>query len=145
MDVGAHERELAMEALDAHRRAGRLERGEHASRCSAASRATSRAQLEALFADLPDPHPAYPTTSQAPQAPPTERRGAGPVPELPELPELVAPAGATIARHAGLISLLTPAVAALLFAVSGGRFPWIFILVPIVIAGVAVISHRHER
>ncbi|MDD7942806.1 DUF1707 domain-containing protein [Actinomycetospora lutea] len=139
-DVGAHERELAMEALDVHRRAGRLERGEHADRCSAASRATSRAELEALFTDLPEPHPDYP----APQAPAPRRPAVG-MPAAPELPELVAPTGATIARHAGLISLLTPAVAALLFAVSGGRFPWIFILVPIVIAGVAVISHRHER
>ncbi|MFC5140211.1 DUF1707 domain-containing protein [Actinomycetospora rhizophila] len=143
MEVGAHERELAMEALDAHRRAGRLERGEHAERCSTASRATSRAELEALFTDLPEPHPDLP----APQAPAAGRRvtGTPAAPEMPELPELVAPTGATIARHAGLISLLTPAVAALLFAVSGGRFPWIFILVPIVIAGVAVISHRHER
>ena len=66
-------------------------------------------------------------------------------PSAPDLPDLVAPTGATIARHAGLISLLTPAVAAVLFAVSGGRFPWIFILVPIVIAGVAYVSHRHER
>ncbi|MEJ2885322.1 DUF1707 SHOCT-like domain-containing protein [Actinomycetospora aeridis] len=141
MDVGAHERELAMEALDEHRRAGRLERTEHATRCATASRATSRRQLEALFDDLPEPHPDYPRTPAGPA--PTTARTAGDPP--PELPELVAPTGATIARHAGLISLLTPAVAALLFAVSGGRFPWIFILVPIVIAGVAFISHRHER
>jgi hypothetical protein len=140
-DVGAHERELAMEALDEHRRAGRLERAEHASRCSTASRATSRGQLEALFSDLPEPHPDYPEVRSAPSPRPT----AEPRPDAPELPELVAPTGATIARHAGLISLLTPAVAALLFAVSGGRFPWIFILVPIVIAGVAYVSHRHER
>jgi hypothetical protein len=64
-------------------------------------------------------------------------------PAAPELPELVLPTGAAIARHAGLISLMTPAVAAVLFAVSGGRFPWIFILVPIVLAGVAYLSHRH--
>ncbi|WP_433035800.1 DUF1707 domain-containing protein [Actinomycetospora sp. CA-053990] len=71
-DVGAHERELAMEALDAHRRAGRLAREEHASRCAAASRAGSRSQLDALFRDLPEPHPAYP--SGAPAAPPPPRR-----------------------------------------------------------------------
>lgn len=137
-EVGAHERELAMEALDAHRRAGRLERAEHAGRCAAASRATSRAQLEALFRDLPEPHPVYPTaTAPAPAQRPAV---AGP-PAAPELPELVAPGGAAIARHAGLISLLTPA--AVLFAVSGGRFPWIFILVPIVLAAVAYVSHRH--
>lgn len=141
-DVGAHERELAMEALDAHRRAGRLERIEHASRCATASRATTRDQLDALFLDLPEPHPAYPVppsgrgpaATAAPEAPPA-----------PELPELVAPTGAAIARHAGLISLMIPAVAAVLFALSGGRFPWIFVLVPIVIAAVAYLSHRHPR
>ncbi|GAA4890469.1 DUF1707 SHOCT-like domain-containing protein [Actinomycetospora straminea] len=138
-DVGAHERELAMEALDAHRRAGRLERAEHADRCVTASRATSRAQLEALFCDLPEPHPVYPTATAASAPRPAV---AGP-PAAPELPELVAPSGAAIARHAGLISLLTPAAAAVLFAVSGGRFPWIFILVPIVLAAVAYVSHRH--
>jgi hypothetical protein len=136
-DVGAQERELAMEALDEHRRAGRLERAEHASRCATASRATSRAELDALFADLPDPHPAFPTA--APRGGVT----ASASPEAPELPELVAPGGAAIARHAGLISLLTPAVAAVLFALSGGRFPWIFVLVPVVIAAVAWISHRN--
>lgn len=153
-DVGAHERELAMEALDAHRRAGRLERGEHADRCSTASRATSLAQLDALFTDLPEPHPDYPTPASrsgrpgtgASSAPASSGTAESPEPpELPDLPDLVAPMGATIARHAGLISLLTPAVAALLFAASGGRLPWIFILVPFVIAGVAYISHRHER
>jgi hypothetical protein len=32
-----------------------------------------------------------------------------------------------------------------LFAVSGGRFPWIFVLVPVVLAAVAYISHRDQR
>jgi hypothetical protein len=140
-DVGAHERELAMEALDAHRRAGRLERAEHASRCAAASRAGSRSQLDALFRDLPEPHPAFPSAAPAPSAPPPPE---GP-PAAPDLPELVAPTGAAVARHAGMISMLTPVAAALLFAASGGRFPWIFILVPIVIAAVAFVSHRHQQ
>jgi hypothetical protein len=140
-DVGAHERELAMEALDAHRRDGRLERGEHADRCAAASRATTRAQLDALFRDLPEPHPAYPSAARAVPASRPEPAGT---PAAPDLPELVAPAGAAIARHAGLISLLTPAVAAVLFAVSGGRFPWVFVLVPVVLAAVAYISYRNQ-
>jgi len=142
-EVGAHERELAMEALDAHRRDGRLERGEHASRCAAASRATTRAQLDALFRDLPEPHPVYPSTARPAPAPPRRPEPVGPA-VAPDLPELVAPSGAAIARHAGLISLLTPAVAAVLFAVSGGRFPWVFVLVPVVLAAVAWISYRHQ-
>ncbi|PVZ14948.1 DUF1707 SHOCT-like domain-containing protein [Actinomycetospora cinnamomea] len=142
-DVGAHERELAMEALDAHRRDGRLERGEHADRCAAASRATTRAELDVLFRDLPEPHPVYPSPVRSAPSPSARPEPAGP-PAAPDLPELVGPSGAAIARHAGLISLLTPAVAAVLFAVSGGRFPWIFVLVPVVIAGVAWISHRHQ-
>ena len=117
-DVGAHERELAMEALDAHRRAGRLEREEHASRCAAASRAASRSQLDALFRDLPEPHPAYPSGAPAAPAPPP----TGP-PAAPDLPELVAPTGAAVARHAGMISMLTPVAAALLFAVERRAVP----------------------
>jgi hypothetical protein len=142
-EVGAQERELAMAALDAHRRDGRLERTEHAQRCARASRATSRSELDALFADLPEPHPAYPAPRPARGSAATTTTGVPEAPAAPELPELVAPTGAAIARHAGLISLLTPAVAAVLFAVSGGRFPWIFVLVPVVIAVVAWLSHRH--
>ncbi len=138
-EVGSVERELAMAALDEHRRAGRLERVEHGRRCATASRAAGRAELDALFTDLPEPHPVYPVTSAAPTPP-----GSAPTPdEPPDLPDLVAPSGAAIARHAGLISLLTPAAAALLFALSGFRFPWIFILVPVVLALVAWMAQRH--
>ena len=97
-------------------------------------------QLDALFRDLPEPHPAYPSGAPAAPAPPP----TGP-PAAPDLPELVAPTGAAVARHAGMISMLTPVAAALLFAVSGGRFPWVFLLVPIVIAAVAFVSHRHQQ
>jgi hypothetical protein len=144
-EVGAHERELAMEALDAHRRDGRLERGEHATRCAAASRATTRGQLDALFRDLPEPHPVFPSAASGARTVPAPRPEPVGPPAAPDLPELVAPTGAAIARHAGLISLMTPAVAGVLFAVSGGRFPWIFVLVPVVLAAVAYISHRDQR
>lgn len=139
--VGSVEREMAMAALDEHRRAGRLERAEHGRRCATASRALARAELDALFVDLPDPHPAYPTSTPPPTT--SSLATADPRPGEEDLPELVAPTGAAIARHAGLISLMTPAVAAVLFALSGFRFPWIFVLVPVVLAAVAWVSHRH--
>jgi hypothetical protein len=134
-EVGSVERELAMAALDEHRRAGRLERAEHGRRCATAARARGRGELDALFVDLPEPHPVYPTS-----ATPT---GPAPAADPPELPELVAPTGAAIARHAGLISLMTPAAAGVLFALSGFRFPWIFVLVPVVLALVAWMAQRH--
>jgi hypothetical protein len=51
------ERDLAMSALGAHLATGRLELGEYEMRCTRVIEARMRADLEALFTDLPEPHP----------------------------------------------------------------------------------------
>lgn len=51
------ERDLAMGALGEHLSTGRLELGEYDVRCTRVIAARTRADLEALFTDLPEPHP----------------------------------------------------------------------------------------
>jgi DUF1707 SHOCT-like domain len=66
--VSDAERDLAVAALWEHLGTGRLKPGEHEERCARAMAATTRADLETLFADLPAPHPdlsAAVTTSPA--------------------------------------------------------------------------------
>lgn len=148
--IGNRERELAMGALDEHLREGRLEPGEYAERSAVASTARFRSEIDALFTDLPAPHPTHPGGS-APASGPGD--GAEPVaspgpvgaPARPEeLPELVAPLGARLGRHAGTLSALAPVLAVVLFAASGFRFPQVFLLVPVAIGLLAWLGHRHE-
>lgn len=67
--IGTSERTDAMQALDAHLEAGRLGVEEYADRSAAAANATAASELEALFTDLPAPHPALPGTTQLPAVP----------------------------------------------------------------------------
>ncbi len=138
-----------MAALDEHLREGRLEPGEYAERSAVASTARFRSELDALFTDLPAPHPAYPHPvpdvgsvpaggSPPPPPPPPTR-----APDREDLPELVAPLGARLGRHAGLLSALAPAIALVLFLVTGLRFPQLFLLVPVAIGVLAYLGHRH--
>ena len=52
--IGTPERDAAVAALDTHWHAGRLDPGEHERRTTLAKAARTRAELDALFADLPD-------------------------------------------------------------------------------------------
>lgn len=60
MRVGDAERDSAVTALGVHLAQGRLRRAEHEKRCVLADIAITRAELEALFTDLPEPHPDLP-------------------------------------------------------------------------------------
>jgi hypothetical protein len=71
--IGDRERERAAAALGEHYAAGRLERGELDERLDAAYAARTLADLERLFADLPEPAPFRPDRPRRP-APPPERR-----------------------------------------------------------------------
>ena len=57
--VGHDERAAAMHALDAHFEAGRLDVTEYSERSGTAGTATYRHELDALFTDLPAPHPVF--------------------------------------------------------------------------------------
>jgi hypothetical protein len=55
--IGYAERSAAQQALDEHLTAGRLDPDEYADRYAAAEMARTQAELDALFTDLPAPHP----------------------------------------------------------------------------------------
>lgn len=156
--IGTRERELAMGALDEHMREGRLDPTEYAERSAAASDARFRSELDALFTDLPAPHPAFPsaqvTAPPAPDEPVTPPPSASSSPPPPptearddrsekDLPELVAPLGARLGRHAGKLSALAPVIALALFVLTGFRFPQVFLLVPVAIAVLGYLGHHH--
>jgi hypothetical protein len=150
--IGTRERELAMGALDEHMREGRLDPTEYAERSAVASNARFRSELDALFTDLPDPHPAFPTASPSPhtvadgQAATPSSSSASPTTEArteADLPELVAPLGARLGRNAGKLSALVPIVVLALFVLTGLRFPQLFLLVPASIALLGWLGHRH--
>ena len=66
--IGNHEREAASAALDKHLEAGRLDAEEYGERYAKAPMARTRDELDALFLDLPAPHPftpAHATTNVA--------------------------------------------------------------------------------
>ncbi|GLW93576.1 membrane protein [Actinokineospora globicatena] len=70
--VGTTEREDSMRALGEHFAQGRLPIAEYEQRVGAAAEAVTRADLRALFTDLPAPHPPFlvPPTWAAPTPPP---------------------------------------------------------------------------
>ena len=55
--VSNAERDAAVSALGEHLSTGRLELAEYEERCGVAAAARTRGELEALFTDLPAPHP----------------------------------------------------------------------------------------
>lgn len=76
--IGTKEREAAYAALNAHLDAGRLDADEYGERYAKASLARTRPEIEALFIDLPAPHPVLddppPAPSWVTSAPPRRRR-----------------------------------------------------------------------
>ena len=151
--IGDRERELAMAALDEHRRAGRLDADEYHDRSATAATARVRSALDTLFEDLPAPHPAYPRAGGArdPDGPgpegvdPSPGGDAGhPTADRPDdLPELVAPLGAVLGRNAGKLSVFVPVVVIVLEALIGFRFPLGLILIPLALAGLGWLGHRY--
>jgi hypothetical protein len=55
--IGTSEREDAVRALAEHMTAGRLDISEYDQRCALAAAAKTRAELAAIFDDLPEPNP----------------------------------------------------------------------------------------
>ena len=130
-----------MTALDAHWQEGRLDPAEHERRTTAARAARTRAELDALFADLPDraaPRGAAPTTMR----PSTGCRlrafpSPGPGPSSEGL----------VGRHRDTVMALTPFVAVGLFFLFGYSWLW-FLLIPvmgILLFGADDRGRRHRR
>jgi uncharacterized protein DUF1707 len=131
--IGNAERNAAMKALDAHLEAGRLGVEEYGDRSAVAAGATTASELEALFTDLPEPHPALPNTAPAPAAATVPAvRDEGAVAERPSgFLDVAAPR----------IMAVMPFVALALFFTVGGW--WWFLLIPA--AGALLYGGRHGR
>lgn len=144
------DRDAAVAALDVHRDAGRLDDVGFEDRSVRARRAWTRADLELLFLDLPEPHPVLGTAawgsapaagrdlapsappslppSAPPSAPPWGQDASAPVPlstsPVPARPPLVSP------KTAQTLVALAPFVAVALWWATKS---WIFfLLIPVV-------------
>lgn len=128
--IGDEERHAAVEALTAHREAGRLAPTEFEERQVAASRARTWAEIAMLFADLPDPRPAG-MPPELPRSSPAVQASASPLPvaghgtERPRgLLDDVVPT-----RYRDTVMALTPLLAVVLFFVTK-TWLW-FLAIPI--------------
>jgi hypothetical protein len=128
--VGDSERQATMEALLAHREAGRLDPVEYEDRQVAASKARTWSEIAPLFTDLPAPHPAgmptEPLTSSAiggafPVKDQAARRNLDPAHGML--------AGLVPARYRDTVMALVPFLALALFFVTK-LWLW-FLMIPI--------------
>jgi hypothetical protein len=133
MRIGTSEREAASAALQQHFTEGRIDLDEFDERSLRAAQARTRAELTALFTDLPAPHPVFqpPTAgTQTPSWQQIRRHSTGPLGG-----PLFGRAGETAAKLAPLLAV------ALFFLV---WHSWlVFLLVPI--TGAVVYGNRPSR
>ena len=123
--IGTAERNAAMNALNAHLEAGRLQVEEYADRSAVAANATTAADLAALFTDLPAPHPDLPgfPAAAAPAVPPDWAPAATGSSAAPAVP------GSWLQTYAPRLRAVVPIVAVALFLLTRN---WVFfLLIPI--------------
>ena len=131
--IGNNKRATAMQTLDDHLSAGRLEPDEYGDRVAKASVARTREELEALFVDLPEPHPRWGAQLAAPAPAPPPRR--------PEPADADRDDGVLGGRAGAVVVALAPIVALALFFAT--RW-WVwFLLIPAV--AVVVYGGRDHR
>jgi uncharacterized protein DUF1707 len=127
MRIGNDERDAAQAALQQHLSAGRIDLAEFDERSLRAAQAHTRAELAALFADLPAPHPVLPAASSWQQI---RRRSTGPLggplfgrtgETAARLAPLVALALFFLVWHSWLVFLLVPISAAVIYGNRRGR------------------------
>jgi hypothetical protein len=124
--VSSVERDDAIAALDVHRSSGRLTQEQYENRVERAIRAQTRAELEALFDDLPAPHPDL-SAAVSPRPAPVVH---------PEWPGGRASTRASRIMDAiGVLSLLAGLPVAIVLTAAQGMW-WTFLIV----LGVAVIA-----
>ncbi|MEV0678301.1 DUF1707 domain-containing protein [Actinosynnema sp. NPDC050436] len=112
--IGDADREQALRLLGEHLGEGRLDVDEYGDRSARVTAARTRAELLALFGDLPAPHPVFAQVAPLPSATPAPRGAFG--------------------LDQRLVNAVVPAVgiACVAVFVLGVRSPFIFLLVPLV-------------
>lgn len=141
--ISNKERDEAVSTLGEHMSTGRLELAEYEERCGRAIAARTRGELEALFDDLPAPHPdlssAIPNSQLIQKAgqlvsPPTRNKDV----ELVETP-----ASQALEVVAGL-AFLFGIPGAILLTIFAGQW-WVFIPVGIVLVVAAGLSEAAKK
>ncbi|HEX6359407.1 DUF1707 domain-containing protein [Actinophytocola sp.] len=124
--VSDAERDEAVTALWTHYESGRLLAAEHEERSARAAAAKTRGDLEALFVDLPAPHPDLSAAVTVKAADPDETTPTTRDETTPATPDETTPAtrGETLAG-AGLMVLVCGVVAATVLTVREGMW-WTF-------------------
>jgi hypothetical protein len=130
--IGTAERTAAMKALDVHLDAGRLGVEEYGDRSAIAANAAHASELQALFTDLPEPHPPLPGTAAAPQA-------TSPLPVTRDEGAVANRSDNLLDVAAPRIMAVVPFVALALFFTVGGWWWWL--LIPA--AGALLYGSRH--
>jgi hypothetical protein len=138
------ERDEAVSALGEHMATGRLTIAEYEERCGRAAAASTRGELEALFADLPAPHPDL--SSATPPATLVRKAGqlvANPKQQADKRRET--PASKALETIAGL-SMLIGIPGAILLTIFAGLW-WVFIPVGLtaIVAGAASEAAKQPR
>ena len=109
--IGDAERNSAMDALSEHLGKGRIDLDEFGTRSAQVTQARTVADLRALFADLPPPHPTLPGPAAPAIRPATPAVPRGASPERPNDTRTPAQRGAAVLLAAsGIISLLLGAL-----------------------------------
>ena len=127
--IGDPERDAAVEALNVHREQGRLDSTEYEDRQVTVSRARTWADIQPVFADLPQPHPAMMPSQGQPPA----RSGGGADVVEPGITADAEPGGllgdVIAERYRSTVMALTPFAALLLYF---GTRTWVwFLAIPI--------------
>lgn len=124
--VSSAERDDALAALAAHRSTGRLTHEEFEQRCRQATQARTRPEIQALFDDLPAPHPDL-SAAVSPRPPAVVN---------PEWPGgRVGTRASRVMDVIGVLSLLVGLPVAIVLTVAVGAW-WTFL----VVAGTAVVA-----
>jgi Domain of unknown function (DUF1707) len=132
--IGTAERTAAMKALDVHLDAGRLGVEEYGDRSAIAAGATHASELQALFTDLPEPHPALPGTTPGSPSPSTAT-----LPVVRDEGTVERRTGNFLDVAAPRIMAVIPFVALAVFFTVGGWWWWL--LIPA--AGALLYGSRH--
>lgn len=141
------ERDEAVSALGVHLSTGRLELAEYEERCGLAVAARTRNELEALFTDLPAPHPDL--SSATPPAKLIQKTGKlvvnpGSSAHKRQLEkERETPASAALEVVAGL-GFIIGLPAAILLTIFAGMW-WLFIPVGMIIIGAGAASEAAKK
>ena len=140
------ERDEAVETLGTHLSTGRLELSEFEDRCARAAAARTRGELEALFTDLPAPHPDL--SSATPPTPLIQKAGqlvTNPTGAKKKTEVVETPASKALEALAGVV-LLAGIPAAIVLTIVAGLW-WLFlpVVAVVIVAGSAADAAKKPK